>query len=204
MAYREAHGQVERVAVQRDRALAVGNARRAALLASRAVRLEAEAADESQGQARGASERRRDAEVRGAGYTSFLDAQAEELHGRRHGEAFAGATRYAALAGLAGYGRREYAQLDTAKKQAARELIDRELMLRREAAGGGAFTRGARPSPDSGSEWSAGGIPLIPTRFDPGSARARPGSAGPSESVVMKDALEITARRRRQLREGRR
>jgi hypothetical protein len=96
---------------------------------------------------------RADAEAR---HARFLDVQARLAAG---GEAGPGGSRggskgrapsYAALAGIAGYGRREYRQLDAAGKRAARDLIDRELAARREHAPLRLDRRpGARPRSES-------------------------------------------------------
>lgn len=123
------------VADQRARALAAGNSRRAARLAARKHRIESEARSEAGGDRRpeqAVGRDRADAEAR---HVRFLDAQARLAiggEGRRGGGN--SAPSYAALAGIAGYGRREYRQLDAAGKRAARDLIDRELVDRREHA----------------------------------------------------------------------
>jgi hypothetical protein len=123
------------LADQRARALAAGNSRRAARLAARKQRIESEAPSEAGGARRpeqAVGRDRADAEAR---HARFLDAQARLAiggEGRRGGGN--GALSYAALAGIAGYGRREYRQLDGAGKRAARDLIDRELADRREHA----------------------------------------------------------------------
>jgi hypothetical protein len=122
------------VADQRAQALAAGNTRRAARLAAREHRIEAEARSQAGGDRR--PERvgrdRADAEAR---HARFLDVQARLAAGGEGGPGgSAGAPSYAALAGIAGYGRREYRQLDAAGKRAARDLIDRELAARREHA----------------------------------------------------------------------
>jgi hypothetical protein len=159
------------VADQRARALAAGNPRRAARLAAREHRIEAEVRSEVGGDRR--SERvgrdRADAEAR---HARFLDVQARLAAGGEAGpggsrEGSKGAPSYAALAGIAGYGRREYRQLDAAGKRAARDLIDRELAARREHA---------------------------PLRLD-----RRPGVRPRSESEVMRDAREVAAGRKREL-----
>jgi hypothetical protein len=123
------------VADQRARALAAGNSRRAARLAARKQRIESEAHSEAGGARRpeqAVGRDRADAEAR---HARFLDAQARLAiggEGRRGGGN--GTLSYGALAGIAGYGRREYRQLDAAGKRAARDLIDRELADRREHA----------------------------------------------------------------------
>jgi hypothetical protein len=120
------------VADQRAQALKAGNPRRAARLAAREHRIESEARSEAGGDRRSArgGQDRADAEAR---HARFLDVQAGLAGGgegsRGDGK---GAPSYASLAGIAGYGRREYRQLDAAGKRAARDLIDRELAARRE------------------------------------------------------------------------
>ena len=121
------------VADQRAQALAAGNRRRAARLAARGQRIESEARSEAGGERapeRGVRRDRADAEAR---HARFLDTQARLAAGREGaGGGSEGAPSYAALAGIAGYGRREYRRLDVAGKRAARDLIDRELAARRE------------------------------------------------------------------------
>ena len=155
----------------------------------------------------------------------FLDAQAALPAG---GRARAGERRdYAALAGLAGYGREEYERLDPRGQRAARLEIDRELALRRELGGSraGRLRRvrakvrvGRRERRKAGREFDGalhdrmrdGGHSL------PASRRTRSGfdawrEAGRADheangrepisdrSSVMRDAREVAARRKRQL-----
>jgi hypothetical protein len=160
------------VADQRAQALAAGNPRRAARLAAREHRIEAEARSEAGGDRRPVrvGRDRADAEAR---HARFLNVQARLAAGGDGGRGASregskgGAPSYAALAGIAGYGRREYRQLDDAGKRAARDLIDRELAARREHA---------------------------PLRLD-----RRPGARPRSESQVMRDAREVAAGRKREL-----
>jgi hypothetical protein len=94
---------------------------------------------------------------------------------------------YAALAGLAGYGREEYERLDPRSQRAARLGVDRELALRNEL-NETARTVAERSRLDSRLE--AG-------RSDPGSRGGRwPIS---DRSSVMRDAREVAAGRKRQL-----
>jgi hypothetical protein len=121
------------VAAQRAQALAAGNTRRAARLAARKQRIELEARSEAGSDRRperAVGRDRADAEAR---HARFLDTQARLAIGGRRGGGDR-APSYAALAGIAGYGRREYRQLGAAGKRAARDLIDRELAARREHA----------------------------------------------------------------------
>ncbi|HTZ85182.1 MAG TPA: hypothetical protein VMB05_00810, partial [Solirubrobacteraceae bacterium] len=196
---------------QHDSAQANGNVRRAARLEHRITHRRSEAEGRPEASAARQAEHEREAR-----YRSFLDAQAR-LPAEGRGEAsMAGTRSYASLAGIAGYGRREYLQLDRESKHQARRLIDRELASRREAMLPGsnahATVRGSGPAaaanrprqlPSAESHSSEEADSLIPERFVPPRGGARPDRAGPSESIVMKDALEITARRRRQLGGGR-
>ncbi len=126
--------RLSRIADQRAQALAVGNQRRAARLAARERRIELDvrrAAVIDRPQRVGGRDRV-DAESR---HARFLEAQARLAagvggpHRKSHTE-----PNYGALAGIAGYGRREYRQLDAAGKRAARDLIDRELVAHMERA----------------------------------------------------------------------
>ncbi len=123
------------VADQQAQALAAGNPRRAARLSARKQRIELEARSEAsldRRPERAVGRDRADAEAR---HARFLDAQARLAAGGEGSRAGSGGTpSYAALAGIAGYGRREYRQLDAAGKHAARSLIDRELTAHRERA----------------------------------------------------------------------
>jgi hypothetical protein len=123
------------LADQGAQALAAGNPRRAAQLAARERRIEAEARSQVGGERRPARALGRDRVDAEARHARFLDAQARLAAGGeddRRGRG--GARSYAALAGIAGYAPREYRRLDPAGRQAARELIDRELTARREHA----------------------------------------------------------------------
>ncbi len=134
--------RLQRLDRERGDALAAGDTRRASELGHRAggVRDELEREQETLGAAQrltreGQQAHRRTGDVasreRRAEQARFLDAQAELPAG---GRAHASGERrdYAALAGLAGYGRAEYARLAPAGQRAARLEIDRELALRRE------------------------------------------------------------------------
>jgi hypothetical protein len=189
---REASGsRLENLAEQRAKALAVGNQRRALRLSQRAERVEHEVrlGDQREGVERTAPVRNHD---RAARQARFLDLQArlpaEPADRSRSKE---GARSYAALAGIVGYGRREYVRLDTAKKQAVRGEIDRELAQRRE----GRPVRREMAEARRGS--GGGGAPLAPAGREP--TPRRPASARRSESSVMRDARDVAARRKRQL-----
>jgi hypothetical protein len=142
---------------------------------------------------------------------SFLAAQAALPAGRERD--------YAGMAGLAGYGRREYEGLDAGFQRAARLEIDRELAMHKAAnttagdaaAGGmGSLRRHEQRKLNRGFDSTveqhvgAGGHEL------PSSARPKPSSidshlqesrarSRAKESSVVRDALEVQAHRRRQL-----
>lgn len=184
---------------QRKRAARVGNTRRAALLASRARRVAAELADGSNGLQRVTTS----GGERSAGYARFLEAQ-RRLPSLADVAGMGGQVRsYAAMAGIAGYARREYRELGPVEAIMARQQIDRELARGHEIA-----ARPARPALDP-APFGDRGVDRGP-HFKPpsdatvdggrrGSARARPGSASRSESNIMKDARDVAAGRKRQL-----
>jgi hypothetical protein len=130
------------LADQRAQALAAGNSRRAARLAARKDRVESEARPQAGGERRLVRALGRDRAEAEARHARFLDAQARLATGGEGGHRGGEGGRrgsgrgpsYAALAGIAGYAPREYRQLDGVRRQAARELIDRELTARREHA----------------------------------------------------------------------
>jgi hypothetical protein len=135
--------QLERVRAAHGSALASGDVRRAAELAHRAQRIEGEIGREQQ-DLKLASRVGSDAQARRGvpnpldpeqieARDRFLDAQAAlPASVRALGVGTAERRDYGALAGLAGYGRREYERLDPPTRRAARLEIDRELALRRE------------------------------------------------------------------------
>jgi hypothetical protein len=190
-------GQLERVAGARRDALAAGDLRRVAELTRREARVRGElereqsalsaaqrtARDGEQAQRRTGethTRERREAQAR------FLDAQARlpsSLQAHGGGER----RDYTALAGLAGYGRQEYRQLDARRQRAARLEIDRELALRRELG------ETAKPlASDTGASRVGGRERRKEGRPDV--------SAGSYQrSSVMRDAHEVAARRKRQL-----
>ena len=154
----------------------------------------------------------------------LLDAQAALPAGARH-NADGERRDYVALAGLAGYGRDEYKRLDPVARRSARLQIDRELALRRglahaatdtvrsspadarshrppgERAIAGDFDggRGGRPRLDEGRT-PASGADNYAAEATPGPYEGRAGvSARGQRSSVMQDALEVAARRKRQL-----
>jgi hypothetical protein len=224
--------RLERIGRERAEALAGGDTRRAAELGYREAHLrdklehEREALNAAQrlvhesrrAQRRGDgthSRERREAHMR------LLDEQAalpSAVAVRRGGER----RDYRALAGLAGYGREEYEQLDPAHQRAARLEIDRELALRRELgetarmlesradtsrmgrrerhkAGRGFDGTSQRPMSNAGqsppgSRGKRSGIEAWREQ-----ARADPSLPSSAGSSVMRDAHEVAARRKRQL-----
>jgi hypothetical protein len=198
--------RLRRLADQRGQALAVGNRRRAARLAARAQRIEHEARPD--GGAGGAQRAGRGAQPAGGAspgplaegrFERFVDVQSRlPASGERRAGEDSVRRSYPALAGIAGYGRREYAQLDATAKRAARDRIDRELALRRERAPSGRFARAAQAAgqPDGGDGEDQA---ILHRRGGPLRPRRRPGSGAASESEVMRDAREVAARRKRQL-----
>ncbi len=226
--------QLERVRGERGKALESGDTRRAVELTHRGQRIEEEIGHSQQGlnaARQVASDGERARRAGGRLYTRgqaeererFLDAQAALPASARARGSRAGERRdYAALAGLAEYGREEYERLDPRGQRAARLEVDRELALRKElnatagdlAVGGGAPPLGRREKRNVKEEFDSTlhkrmgdgghGMPasLVERsgldrwrkdgRTDRGSARAR-------ESSVMRDAHEVAARRKRQL-----
>jgi hypothetical protein len=200
--------QLERVRVERGRALAAGQTRRASELGHRAKRIEGEV-EREQLQLNAARQIVRDGEQarRGTGSVHtctqgeerdrFLDAQAAlpaAAQARGAGER----RDYAALAGLAGYGRAEYERLDPASRRAARLEVDRELALRKELNATAMDTEATVEAPSLGRREK----PRADQIFD-GALEQRMRDAGEqmpaSRSSVMRDAREVAMRRKRQL-----
>jgi hypothetical protein len=158
-------------------------------------------------------------------YARLLDAQAAlPAGGARRGSGGGEQRDYAAIAGLAGYGRKAYEGLDGRSQRAARLEIDRELALRKElnatvkdvATGGEGSLRGRERRKtdrkfdrtleqrirDGGHELPQSARPkrsAIDAYLHDGSADRRSASTGGHESSVMRDAREVAARRKRQL-----
>ncbi len=224
--------RLERLGRERAAALAGGDTRRAAELGHRADRLRDEVQHEQETLSaaqrvvrEGEQSQRRTGELhpreRRDAHDRFLDAQAALPAGGRAGSA--GERRdYAALAGLAGYGRAEYERLDPRGQRAARLEIDRELALRRElgetartlASRQDTVSVGRRERHKGGSEFDGAlqrrmkdaGHSLPASRkkgspFDAWRAEGRADSSaqGSARSSVMRDAHEVAARRKRQL-----
>jgi hypothetical protein len=241
--------QLVRVQGARDRALgsggSPGDTRRAARLGVRAERIARELGDEQRAldaarRSTTAGDRTRKLAGRGRVYTReqeqergrFLDAQAALPSGtegaRRRGEAGPQASTqrrdYAALAGLAGYGRAEYERLEPRLRRQARTEIDRELAVRREldgaakdlAAGAGEGDGlGRRERRKAGKDFERALEDRVgaaghrspsnnqESGIDSWLRDARPGRTAP-RSTVMDDAREVAARRKRQLGRERR
>jgi hypothetical protein len=210
--------QLQRIERERLVAIRGGNVRRAGELQHRAARIEREierlgVAAPSAGEG-GGTQRRTDT-ARTHERERFLDRQAA-LPRAADARRYPGERRdYAALAGLAGYGREEYARLAPAGKLAARVEIDRQLAWRSERKAA------ARPGVSSAAPYGAArhakakagtGPPVADRARAPGGAHqtagpvedARagraPGARPPAtESAVMRDAREVAAGRKRQL-----
>jgi hypothetical protein len=202
--------RVPRLGEERERALADGDSRRAAELAHRTQRVEAEIERDQHEldvarrvrDADGAVNRKGDvatpepARERGA----FLDQQSSLPGGLPAG---ASPRRdYPQLAYLVGIGRDHYLRMGPRERRKTRVEIDRELALRR--AGRPAETplvkaRPAPPRPDPGPD--ARGTVGGAIGGAPGGGRSMRGSGEGSEaeSSVMRDAREVAARRKRQL-----
>lgn len=237
--------QLARIRDARDRALgsggSAGDARSAARLGVRAERISRELEDEQRAldvaRLRVADGKKAQKLV-GRVYTReqerergrFLDAQAAlppdtaRAHGRGGaGEQVSTQRRdYAAMAGLAGYGRAEYERLDPRRRRQARMEIDRELAVRRELEGaaedlvagaGDGLGRRERRKVDRDFERAlgervsaAGHRPPSHNResgIDAWLREARHGRTA-LRSSVMDDAREVAARRKRQLGRERR
>jgi hypothetical protein len=210
---RAANDRLESLRGQRASALAVGNLRRAARLAGRVERIEEHGTARSGDLGRHEREHERKRERADADgqrdlgaapaaarqrLERFLDAQAQLPASDGERDRTAPRRNYAALAGLAGYGRREYERLAAPQAQTARTQIDRELALRSEQA------TVFRPRPSAvdarGAERETASAPARPRGR--GERGDRPGPRRPSESIVMRDAREVAAKRKRQLGEG--
>jgi hypothetical protein len=214
--------QLSRIERARADAVAKGDRRRTAELGHRAKRVEEELADQqlssdaARNVPRAGARARAHAERRG----HFLDAQAQ-LAGSARASSRGGERRdYAALAGLAGYGREEYERLDPRRQRVARMEVDRELALRREMrpaatdAARGADAKAARREIRQvkrgfdgalESRMRAGGHSMPASRStDPIDRWVRAGrdsepASASRESSVMRDAREVAMRRKRQL-----
>jgi hypothetical protein len=216
--------QLARLGEQRDAAVAAGDTRRSVQLAHRAARVAGALERERAGidaarQTFGAGARAR---ARGFGAElladrqRFLDAQAAlPPSSQRRGGDDRQHRDYAALAGVAGYGRREYDSLQAREKRAARLEIDRQLATR--AVPGREWTAAGAGGPQGGGE-PGGARPVrraqadrVRAARDPNQPIPRDGAGAPrrhrpdpsSESSVMADIRAVAERRKRQLGRGR-
>jgi len=225
--------QLQRIRAARIKASEAGDGRRAAELKHREQRIEGEV-EGGQGGLNAARRLAGGEQLRRSGgdpYTQeraearndFLDAQAalpasSRLRGSEPGEG----RDYAALAGLAGFGREEYERLDPHGQRHARLEVDRELAARKEltrtaedlAAADGSSPLGRRERQRLDREFDS---TLKQRMRDAGhgmpsslqkqssidlwrkEGRAGGGSGRKKESSVMRDAHEVAARRKRQL-----
>jgi hypothetical protein len=234
--------QLERVKREQATARAGGNTRRAVALEHRAQRIGGEIGDEQErlnSARRVVDEGKRTHKATGkvhsreqaAERARFLDEQAALPGAGVRAES--GERRdYAAMAWLAGYGRRELEELDASSQRAARLEIDRELAVRKELSGAaqdlaadGEVSLGRRERRKVDRDFDrtlergmrAGGHTMPSSRSRPskldswqqaGRAERRSTGvhprAGEGQSSVMRDAREVAARRKRQLGRDRR
>jgi hypothetical protein len=225
--------QLHRVEAERGTALINGDKRRAAVLAHRGQRIEGDIARDQHTlntarQVAATAEQARSGTS--AGYSSqrardrgrFLDAQAELPSSMRARVLAPGERRdYAGLAGLVGFGRREYERLDPRSQRLARLDVDRELALRKELkatagslaadADAWSLTRRERITAhrafDSAVEQRMrdGGVRMPSARRERwleswrGDPRAERIAPDEHASSVMRDARAVAERRKRQL-----
>lgn len=224
--------QLARVQAARAQAAAAGETRHAARLGDRERRLAGELARQETAQRRAretVAEGERAERATGRPHTReqreerarLLDAQAAlpragrpDAQGRRRD--------YAAHAGLVGYSRGEYEQLDPRRQREARLAIDRELALRHELGGAAEDVAAAAAGPVRGRERRRAGRELDRALGERLRAEGhRPPEAGAGAAVerwqregaaaaartqerretspVLADAREVAARRKRQL-----
>ena len=221
--------QLQRVRAARIKASEAGDGRRTAELKHREGRIEGDIAGaqggldaarrlvggEQGGRSDGDPYTQEQAEARDA----FLNAQAALPASSRSRRSEAGERRdYAALAGLAGFGREEYERLDPHGQRLARREVDRELAARNErtrtaedlAAADGSSPLGRREQQTLDKEFDstlkqrmrdAGhGMPSSLQKQSSIELWRKEGRGGRiRESSVMRDAHEVAARRKRQL-----
>ena len=232
--------QLARVQRERKDATAAGNMRRAAELGAREQRIAGEIAGEENAlrQARRTvadsdSAKRRTGETHTREQREerarFLDVQAA-LPAAARASANGERRDYAALAGLAGYGRDAYERLDPRHRREARARIDRELAMRRELSGAAADmaarvetgSLGWREKRKGGRELEGvlgerlrseghrrpdaprGGSRLEDWKREGAAAVAAHPRGRRTGSPVLDDAREVAARRKRQLGRDRR
>lgn len=192
--------QLAQLAERRDAAVTEGDTRRAVQLAYRAARVAANAERERGGLEAARRTSAVAATDRADGFSTeqlrereqFLQAQSLLLSSaQRSSDGDLARRDYPALAGLAGYGPREYESLHARAKRAARLQIDRELGARAVAA--------RRPEAQGRTPDGANSRGPISHR---GRGAGHEGDAS-SESSVMADMRAVAERRKRQLGRGR-
>jgi hypothetical protein len=192
----EKRAQLERILRARDEARAEGEQRRASELGVRGERVRGEIEQllvTASGRSRPDDSGGTPAAYRGDAHMRdrlrpTQGASATPPAGGRSG------VDYAAHAGLAGYQREEYLRLDAKARRAARPQIDRALALREELAE-------ARPERSGASRRrpSGGGQPPLHVPRDRSGRVAASTEPRASESIVMRDAREVEAGRKRQM-----
>lgn len=195
-------GRLERVRLERAKALAGGDWRRAVQLGHRSQRVENEIEHEQgalgiarrvAGKDLAAYARERHEEQK-----RFLNAQASLpgsiARAREGGQGAAADDRrrdYPRLAALAGYRQEEYERLGPRAQRVARLQIDRELALRNELS---------RNKGDGGSRTGPSTTPVGRRPGDSSGDEVPPSPSRPvRESSVIRDAREVAAGRKRQL-----
>jgi len=225
--------QLQRVRSARVKASESGDRRRAAELRHREQRIEGDIGETQEGLnaarrlAGGEQLRRlggnRYSQEQAEARDDFLNAQAAlPSSARARGSDLGGRRDYAALAGLAGFGREEYERLDSRGQRLARLQVDRELAVRNEgsraaedlAAAEGPSPLGRRERHKLDREFDStlkqrmrDGGHSMPSSLAKHSSidlwrkdgRVGGGSGRSRESSVMRDAHEVAARRKRQL-----
>lgn len=194
--------QLERIHQARDEARLAGRGRRATELAARGERVQGEIEE-----LLGASRERTPSEdadgaKAGPGMSRTVAADRGDAHSRERGSLQSQASamptargrHHAPLAEVAGYGREEHRRRDTKGARAPRLEIDRALAQREEL-------RQARPgsSPAGSRQPVDGAGPRSPQRPRDRSAGAREPRERAPESIVMREAREVEAGRKRQL-----
>jgi hypothetical protein len=195
-------GRLERVRLERAKALAGGDRRKAVQLGRRSESIESEI----EGSRGTLADARR---VASTGKKSFarehhqeherlLNAQAALPGSAVRGRSNSERRDYSRLAPLAGFAQQEYERLDPCSQRVARLQIDRELALRNELI----RSRGERAGTVAVPGGRRSGHDVLSQPRQHGGSRhtstpsQRP---APQESSVMRDALEIAAGRKRQL-----
>jgi hypothetical protein len=192
----ELQAQLLRLADARTRARDRGQLRPAHELAQRHARVQRELAREQRAQDDAAKTMRageRASQPHGRAWrqeliqerAEFLDAQAAAPCVLRATRERSKRRDYGRLSALLGYSRSEYHALDPAQRRAVRLELDRELARRPPAAGQAGTGAAVRKSSAPNVQSPAGGVP------------------DPRDSPVMRDAMEVVARRKRQLGYGR-